>query len=111
MLLHLLLQLQPPYCRVTTLTFSETRLVHYTLLLLLRRPQTYTDPKTNATTVLANACNPSFMMCYNTAANSGRRLLQDSDGCKVYNTPSTTKTLNISKFLFQRLCCIVHDQR
>ncbi|WIA36452.1 hypothetical protein OEZ86_007758 [Tetradesmus obliquus] len=54
---------------------------------------TYTDPKTNATTILANACNPSFMMCYNTAASSGRRLLQDADSCKVYNPPSKTLPL------------------
>lgn len=73
-------------------------------VLTLLQLQTYTDPKTNATTVLAYACNPSFMMCYNTAATGGRRLLQDSTDCGVFNAPSTTPTLNTSEHE-NTVCC------
>lgn len=63
--------------------------------------QRYIDPRTNQTTTVANACNPSFMMCYDSAANtttSGRKLLQlpqplsasggSRSACNVWNPPA-----------------------
>jgi hypothetical protein len=85
---------------VTTVTTDSHCLNFYAAVTL----QTYTDPKTSTTTVLANACNPSFMMCYNTAASSGRRLLQNADTCKVYNPPSTTPTITSSECWASVVC-------